>query len=154
MVQRIQTIYLLLASMLLLAMLYFPLVKYSNGITEYLFNSYGVREISTNSVIGSITVIPMVALTVVIIALICVSVFMYRNRKRQMLMGNLNLLLLTGLVVFIFYYSDKAVDAIGATETNYQPAMVLPFLAMVLIFLAIKAIRKDEALVRSSDRIR
>jgi ABC-type dipeptide/oligopeptide/nickel transport system permease subunit len=65
----------------------------------------------------------------------------------------MGLALLAGLSGMIFYWGKTASKELGA-ELSFSWAIVLPIIALVLVFLAMKAIGKDEALIRSIDRIR
>ena len=77
------------------------------------------------------------------------DVFLYKNRKRQ------NLLCLVLMVLAVIYYVALAVFNHGLDgQLTLTWPMVLPAVAIVLLFMAHKGIVHDEKLVRSLDRIR
>jgi len=87
-----------------------------------------------------------------------VTIFLYKNRKLQITLSKLNLLLYLGVIFVVFYTGDNALNHIRTLglegELSYKLGAVLPLISVILIFLASRAIKKDEDLVRSADRIR
>ncbi|TDK49960.1 DUF4293 domain-containing protein [Algoriphagus formosus] len=84
-----------------------------------------------------------------------ISIFQYKNRTRQMLFNMINSLVMVGLVVAVFLTTNGINNAINATSSGtYQLGFWVVLAAMVFNMLANRFIRKDEALVRSVDRIR
>lgn len=136
MLQRIQTVYMLLA-MLALAGLYvwFPVVNDPNG---------GIL-IEKNEP----AVIVPIALAVV---LIMVSIFQYKKRQLQFVLNRLAILLNFVLLgVFVF----RALSVSGETLVSEKGiALFVPIISIVFLVLANKAIRRDEELVKSADRLR
>lgn len=77
-----------------------------------------------------------------------VTIFLYKNRKLQMKLckGNLVLLVLWyALLTYIIYANENFHQAIAAC---------LPFVSAVFVWLAHRGILSDERLVRAADRIR
>jgi hypothetical protein len=137
MIQRIQTIYLTLAFVVagILPFL-FPLWSMSDG-KEYFFMQNQVYVI----LLGLST-----TLTVV-------SIVSYKKRQNQFVIGRLNIILnliLLGLFVY------RSLNVSGETDLVSEKGigMFLPIAAIVLLVLANKAIKKDEDLVKSADRLR
>ncbi|QYH39765.1 DUF4293 domain-containing protein [Algoriphagus sp. NBT04N3] len=84
-----------------------------------------------------------------------ISIFQYKNRTRQMMFNMINSLIMVGLVVAVFLTTNGINSAINAVESgSYQLGFWVILAAMVFNMLANRFIRKDEALVRSVDRIR
>ena len=84
-----------------------------------------------------------------------ISIFQYKNRTRQMMFNMINSLIMVGLVVAVFLTTNGINSAINALESgSYQLGFWVMLAAMVFNMLAKRFIRKDEALVRSVDRIR
>jgi 4-amino-4-deoxy-L-arabinose transferase-like glycosyltransferase len=78
-----------------------------------------------------------------------IAVFLFKKRKRQILIGYIILLVLVldYVVFFAFRFDLNAL-------TSGILTFLLPFVAAIFDYLAIKGIRKDEKLVRSLDRLR
>ena len=81
-----------------------------------------------------------------------ISIISYKKRQNQFVMGRLNIILnliLLGLFVY------RSLNLSGETEVSEKGiGMFLPIVAIVLLVLANKAIKKDEDLVKSVDRLR
>jgi hypothetical protein len=81
-----------------------------------------------------------------------ISIFMYKNRKSQFILGRLNIILNFVLLGFIVYQSLNISGETAVSEKGI--GMLLPIVSIVLLALANKAIKKDEDLVKSVDRLR
>jgi hypothetical protein len=139
MLQRIQTIYLILAAVITGVLPFvFPLWKEQIG-TETL-DFYFMKEIS------------YVVLFALSTTLAVVSVISFKKRQNQFVMGRLNIILnliLLGLFVY------RLLTLSGETLVSEKGiGMFLPIVAIVFLVLANKAIKKDEDLVKSVDRLR
>ena len=136
MIQRIQTIYLLLAFVVTGVLLFFfPLWTMSDN-KEYFFMQSQVYTI----LLGLST------------SLTLLGVVSYKKRQNQFVIGRLNIILnliLLGLFVY------RSLNLSGETTVSEKGiGMFVPVLAIVLLVLANKAIKKDEDLVKSVDRLR
>ncbi|WP_298152692.1 DUF4293 domain-containing protein [Flavobacterium sp.] len=86
-------------------------------------------------------------------ALSVISIISYAKRQNQFVMNRLNIILnfiLLGL--FVYRVLNVSGDATKAPEKGI--GMFLPIVAIVFLVLANKAIKKDEDLVKSADRLR
>jgi hypothetical protein len=85
-------------------------------------------------------------------ALSVLSIFSYKKRQQQFVIGRLNIILnliLIGLFVF------NSITLSGDNQLSEKGiGLILPFVSIVLLVLANKAIQKDEKLVKSSNRLR
>ena len=77
---------------------------------------------------------------------------MYKNRKFQFVLGRLNIILNFFLLGFFVYQSLNVSGETVVSEKGI--GMFLPIISIVLLVLANKAIKKDEDLVKSVDRLR
>ena len=80
------------------------------------------------------------------------SIFMFKNRKLQFVLGRLNIILNVILLGFFVYQSLNVSGEALVSEKGI--GIFLPILSIVLLVLANKAIKKDEDLVKSVDRLR
>jgi uncharacterized membrane protein YkgB len=115
------------------------------------FTNYGwVSE--KNTIIKSY---PLHIGIVVISILIAATIFMFKNRKRQVLLCRMNYLLIMVQFALYFFLPDASINALDHKgEITQQPGFFMPLVAAAFIFLAETFIRKDERLVRSADRLR
>lgn len=156
MLQRIQTVYLLLALILVGLLAWLPLGEIVSGGEFFNFNILGVYNAETGSVV--VKAWPLVALLAVIEILQLLIIFGYKNRVRQMRMAVFNILIMLGFlaVVWLFVYLSLK-ELVGESKFSFysfEIPLAFPIVAAILNYLAIRAIGKDEALVRSIDRIR
>lgn len=96
-------------------------------------------------------------LAIVLVALPLIAIFMFKNRKRQVNMALLAIILNVGFVAFhITFIKDHYLNTlkIPAQSTSYGIASFIPVAVIVFLAMAISNIRKDEKLVRSADRLR
>jgi len=147
MIQRIQSVYLFISVLLTGLLFLLPFAEIAKDGAIYLFNFKGVLLDGVLKENGM--VIPV--LLVVIIALHGLAIFSYKNRPRQtrvIVFAILALVVLIGLFIYFTYLSFS-----GALITLKFGA-AFPLVAIIIDYLAIRAIGKDEALIRSIDRIR
>ena len=98
---------------------------------------------------------PLFAILLPTAALGAYTIFIYHNRKIQALFCALNALLIAGWYVCYFVVAQTVADKTwGAVEFRPSWPAVLPAVALILYLMARRAIRADEKLVRSLDRIR
>ena len=136
MLQRIQTIYLLLAAGVSGGLIYvFELWQTEDGVKVFANDTDYVFAAFLTSAFFSI-----------------VSIFRYKNRKSQFMLGRLNIILNFFLLGFFVYQSLNVSGETAVSEKGI--GMLLPIVSIVFLALANKAIKKDEDLVKSVDRLR
>ncbi len=147
MIQRIQTIFILVAEMLIASLFFFKFADLSVNNELYTFTVKGVFN-------GDVMVfdgLPIMIFTGLILFLHLVIVFMYKKRVLQIRILVFTIILLLGLTGLLFYFIYAGFT--GA-QVAFKVPVAFPLIAVILDYLAIRAIGKDEALVRSMDRIR
>ena len=92
------------------------------------------------------------ASTVILILFGVLSIFSFRNRKRQILLNNISIIINALLIGLLAYWLLNLSGGISIPEKGIEP--VFPFLSIVCLLLANMFIRKDERLVKSVDRLR
>lgn len=141
MIQRIQTIYLALGALALVALALLPALWDSVAAEAYAWFAPAAA--------GAAAAAAAVAIW---------SVFLYEDRPRQrtFVLGAQLLAVVTLLIVYGTFFMAGALDVRprGAMEWGRLTAMVLPVLAYIFFFLARRGIEKDIELVRSMDRLR
>ena len=148
MIQRIQTLYLLIVTALVAVMLFAPLAWFAGQAGEY-----GLYAFSLRSADGTLAQ-PTLYLGIL---LPLVTIFLYRRRLLQIRLCVAEMVLLAGAVVMegVYYFLSGRLFAGMAFHTQgFRPAIALPLVALLFAFLAARAIFHDELLVRSADRIR
>ncbi|MDR1707532.1 DUF4293 family protein [Dysgonomonas sp.] len=151
MIQRIQSVYLLLAGLLMAAATFFPLLELAGeGKFTYIFSSLGIGQLFTVQypTWGVVFFAGLSAL------LALINIFLYKKRKLQMKVGTLTSLLILFFYVTLYVYFNAYTVKYGLTFSSFQFGLILPVIALIFNVLAILRIKKDENLVKSLDRIR
>ncbi|MEO8886173.1 MAG: DUF4293 domain-containing protein [Mucilaginibacter sp.] len=155
MLQRIQSIYLLLASLALAALFIFPLLHniQLNGVTETI-KVTGVDQQVNGQTIHTETFTALAVVTALVALLPFIIIFLYKNRKLQITLCYSAMLVIIG---DSYWASQTAKDAIYGTDiqfNNYGIGVILLSASILLVVLAQKAIQRDDKLVKSADRLR
>ncbi len=147
MIQRIQTVYLSISTILIGLLFLLPFAELAKEGAIYLFNFKGVLLDGVVKETGLI----VTGLIVIIIASQVLAMFRFKNRKQQNKIILFAILMLLCLLATLVYYTYFL---FAGAQISYKIGAVLPLIAIVIDYLAIRAISKDEALIRSIDRIR
>jgi len=136
MIQRIQTFFLLVVALL-------------TGVLPFFLNLWvtvdGAEIYAQDEVLVSIVFYVSAVLAVV-------SILMYKNRQNQFVVNRLNMILNLFLLGFFVY---RSLSLSGETQVSEKGiGMLIPVFSIVFLVLANRAIKKDEDLVKSVDRLR
>jgi len=155
MIQRIQSIYLLAASMLFFFLLTSPLAEIITENERILeLNYLTIENADTSEPDILVTVWPLTALIAVVMVLGIINIFLYKKRTLQMRLCMFNILLMLGLAGMIYFFARFAPIGIERAGAVIGWPIVIPLISMILTYLALKAIQKDDALVKSYERLR
>ena len=136
MLQRIQTIYMIISATLLGALyVWFPNIVSEEGLVVI----HNDEPIMLGLIFGSIL-------------LVFISIFSYKKRKSQFVINRLNIILNFFLLGVFVYRSLTLSGEILVSEKGI--GVFLPIISIVFLVMANKAIKKDEDLVKSVDRLR
>jgi hypothetical protein len=155
MLQRIQTIWLLLASIALFCLFLSPYLQILNadGVAKEI-RTTGVYENINGQTVQS-EPFTLITITTVMIALLPFAIiFFYKNRKQQMMMCYITVVI---IIAHYFWLVQTARQVIGDVQLqigNFGIGAMLPSFAILFIMLAIRGIRRDEQLIKSADRLR
>jgi len=147
MIQRIQTLYVFIAMALMGLLLILPYADIAVGGNVYQFDKMGIS--GTDGLIRNGW--PIAVLVSIIVLLHLVVLFSYKKRIRQIRMLVFSVLLMIGLFGVFYFFTYLSFDN---AKISFKIDVAFPLVAIILDYLAIRAIGKDEALIRSIDRIR
>ena len=136
MIQRIQTLYLFLAMGISAGLIFvFHLWTNIEEIRVFAVDNYVYLGLFLASALLSL-----------------ISIFNFKHRKSQFVMGRINIIL-NFILLGIFVYQSQTL--FGETNVSEKGiGILLPIFSIVCLVLANKAIKKDEDLVKSVDRLR
>jgi hypothetical protein len=155
MLQRIQSIYLLLACLALYALFLFPFAHnvYIDGKPATIMIT-GVFE-DVNGARAHTQFFVALTVATAIIGLIPLSIiFFYKNRKRQIALSYSAILVIIGYSFWMAQTVKSAMGSIQLDTHNWGIGLFLTSLSSLFIIMAVKAIQRDEKLVKSADRLR
>ena len=143
MIQRVQTIFLLISVLLSALLLYLPVYELQSmamnttEITRFTISSSAILAI-INGVVG----------------VFCfVAIFLFKKRNLQLRICNLSLLLTCVLIGLLFFVADTMSSSMNQ-KVHYLYGSYFPLMQILFIFLATRYIKRDDELVRSADRLR
>ncbi|MEC8679848.1 MAG: DUF4293 domain-containing protein [Bacteroidota bacterium] len=161
MIQRIQTIFLFLYIAALISTFFFPVwqkisfndqtnevdVIVTGHVSSVIYDKAGEAIIYDNFWVGGFIIIACIVAAM--------SIFSFKNRLTQIKLGTLNSLFTSLLVIYYLYEIFYNIDYVDIKDKiSFLISFYLIFLAIFFNFLANRFIRKDELLVRESERIR
>lgn len=155
MLQRIQSVYLLFASLVLFALFFFPLAHnvYVAGkpvsimVTGILQDDNGAQKHTE-----SFTALTVATAIVGLIPL--VIIFLFKNRKQQIMLCYAAIVVLIG---YSFWMAQTVKGAVGSIQLDARTmgiGLFLTSISIVLLIMAAKSIQRDEKLIKSADRLR
>lgn len=152
MIQRIQSVYLLIVTGLLIAAMCLPVGNFiaADGITECVFKPLGVT-LSDGSMHSTWGLFGILFLSAVIA--FC-TIFLFRNRMLQVRMTIFSSILLIGYYITFFVFMIMLKDDLDAMSFQLGWALCLPGISIILNYLSFRAIYRDEVMVKAADRLR
>lgn len=155
MIQRIQSLFLLVVCILNFMMLFLPqaiFVDESGNIYQLIY-----KGIVKDSQTGIILAKQYVFYTIIIflsIVMSAICIFLFKNRTTQIkacwILISL-LVLLSGYEIYIYKTAHLSTILF---KSNLTMSSLIPVISLILTYLAILSIKKDKRLVKSIDRIR
>jgi len=136
MLQRIQTVYLLLSALALVGLyLWFPVV----------IDAAGAIVVEKNEPL-------LLGLLIGSVVLTLVSILNFKKRQLQFVLNRLNIIL-NFVLLGVFVYRSLSISG-GTLVSEKGIGVLIPIISIVFLALANKAIKRDEDLVKSVDRLR
>jgi len=151
MIQRIQSVYLLIAAAFMLLFYMVPICVFVTDTFSYQFFSCHLTH--PENLEPPVALMPLTLLPILSAIISLYSIFLYKKRKLQMRMGKINMLLIFTVFVIMLLYIYR-IDALLAGKVKIGFSGIFPLLAFIFIVMANKGIKHDDDLVRSADRIR
>lgn len=137
MIQRIQTVYLFLAALTAVLFIVLPFGEVKTPTGNETWHIYQVLPIMIAAIITAVFCL--------------VSIFLFGNRKNQLKLVGLDIVLSIVLIALFIY---GLTQHIGIQNYIFGFGAIFPLFTLLFTFLARGAIQKDEKLVRSMDRLR
>jgi len=151
--QRIQTLFLVLVVVSMVLSMFLPIWNITDGTKEMQLYPLHFTAIENGERVTAyfpycITAILMTAAATLAI----LEIRRFDNRITQIKIGTLNSLILAGVMICVVVFYNNVTKEYG--YGRYGLSLWIPFIGVASNWLAMRFIRKDEKLVRDSDRIR
>ena len=148
MIQRIQSIFLLIVAALMITLIFMPLASFNTANASFEFMSYGVVSLGEPSFTAVTTLLSLSGI------LAFISIFFYKKRPLQIRCCQFNFLLILAFYLVFFIYWWTIQNDLAAQSIALEASLTMPIAALILDYLAMKKIKQDDDLVKSMDRIR
>ena len=156
MIQRIQSVFLLVAAIVTVILLFIPIGDIYTAEAQYTFTCFNVHLPDGKVVMSTLYI------ALILIASACISlyaIFKYKDRMKQTRVVSLNMLVfLIAIMMMIWLFPDFMFQRKGLMQEGdifrFNYWIMIFVIPPVCMFLANRFIRKDERLVRSADRLR
>lgn len=152
MIQRVQSLFLLAATICSILIITIPFAELYDAHSKlFIMYFYGLKNVAGDYMVNRN--LPLAGVTIVTGLLSFFTIIIYKRRVLQMRICVYNILLTLaqiGLLLFSFYRYKSYIDS----TTSFSFTVILPLINIVLIFQAFRAIRRDDLLLKSYDRLR
>ena len=155
MIQRIQSIYLLLAALCSGLLLAAPLYNIETANASFQLFLGGLAQTNPKETI--LTSQPSIMAVGLLLTLFPIIIlFLFKKRQVQMRLAASAMMANTAMLLLLVGIINKSIGNISEphVKETYGFGLILPVISIVCLFLANKAIRKDDNLIRSADRLR
>ena len=155
MIQRIQSIYLLLA-VISMGVLFIPDWSFASVEGDTSTMKSAAQSMMSDGLFNSYDHNLILILVAIAVITALAAIFLYGNRKKQMTWSRIGMAagFLLVILTAIFFYQDYQMMDSGQYLIEIEYGVLSPFLFIVFMWLALRSISKDEKLVRSMDRLR
>jgi hypothetical protein len=156
MIQRKQTVFLLLVILASAAGFFFPLAEFigvKDSIVLFVQKAHSLVPDSTFNKNGYFS-LPLLSATGFVMLFSLITIFLYNNRKAQMQMIKVCVLVEVIFIGLFFFYYVNTLEKLTAGSVEYKTGVFMPLIALVFLILAYRGVLQDEKLIRSADRLR
>ncbi len=156
MIQRIQSVFMGLAAIAMLAFLGLPVVRYTSELHLFQQFAFSFHDLTKN---GLNTFSPWFPYPAGILGIMSVifsvfTIFQFKNRLHQLKLLKYNIILLIVLMSGIFFVYPYIINETTGGFNTFELGAYFPLISFVFLILAFRYVRKDEELVKSLERFR
>ncbi len=154
MFSRIQTLFIFCVLLCAIGLFFLPIANFSSELAMF---DIGVLGLSGNPYLQSnleVNTMPLIIVLSAMAVFALAGLFYFKNRKMQLKINRLNILIVIFYIGTAFFYTDIIKKRTGIMPEYFIYTIIIAILPILFLFLANYFIRKDERLVRSADRLR
>ena len=156
MLQRIQTLFMLVAAILSIVMFFLPIATFLSDLYYFKLYVYEFRNLTpdTDIKLGIATILPLLVINVLVAGLSGYAISRYKNRILQVRLIRFTMLLSMLMIVGIFVLYPNLIVQSTQAAYEFEAGAYIPIINLLFLFLANRYILKDEKMIRSMDRLR
>ncbi|MBO4645665.1 MAG: DUF4293 domain-containing protein [Bacteroidales bacterium] len=156
MIQRIQSLLLLIAAGISVAITFLTIGNFNFANTDFVYTAFHIQNMATGATHSTFYVAGLWYISAI---LSLVTIFMYKNRPSQVKLNGINMLVMLGaLVTMLYLYPnfifEKMIAGFKEDMMIFNHWVFLALIPAVCLFFANRAIKSDEKKVRAADRLR
>jgi CDP-diglyceride synthetase len=156
MIQRIQSVFLLIASIFALLQFFSPIAWfYGDASTLQFFVHRLIDHVPGNEPLFRLYfLLPIISIALILIILPLLTIFSFRHLNRQLKMIRAMIFLTLIQVAAIFFFYVDRISKFVLASPEYGFGIFIPLIILVFSFLSLRSVQKDIKLLRSVDRLR
>jgi len=158
MIQRIQTVYLSLSIIAIALLFFFPIAYFYSELASLRFYITGIKNMVPSGGLPFPVwfAAPLMVADLAVMALAAVTISLYKDRPRQIKLTNIAVMLNILFVLALLFIYIPMIEKHTLIKADYAGTfgIYLPIISLMFLVLASRSIKRDEKLVRSSDRLR
>jgi hypothetical protein len=152
MIQRIQTIFLSLGLLMIALLILIPIGEVSVNEKIYSFSLKGIVDSLSGQTIQPTWYLIVYSLIIILLQL--VIIFSFKKRTLQIKLSIVNMILMLGFMITGWLFIKITSKSMGDGIYSFHFVAFFPLVSIFLNYLAYNAIKRDDTLVKSVDRIR
>ncbi len=150
MIQRIQSLYLLIAVVLLVVASFFPFYTFNND--QIIMDGFSLHTAGGEKVFSTV---PLNIINWIAALLAFITIFLFKKRILQMRLCTYTIIILLGFYLLLVYYRFYALPKIeNITFSKMEIYSLFPVISAILVYMAARAIKRDEDKIRAMERFR
>ena len=154
MIQRIQTIWLLISAISSGFLIKGGIVNFIDKTGQKYFTGFsGIYKLTESGQEIVTSSVPLAVLIILIPLLSLISILFFKSRRIQKVLTLILVTLSLCLIILVTYYSYMLIKSYD-TELVFGIKMVIPLIILIAVILAYRGISSDDRLVKSYDRLR
>ncbi len=152
MIQRIQSIWLLLAAIAIGCLLFLPTVSINFNANQYHVLSTGIYQKTSSQNLQIKAFLPLLISNIAVVIICLANIFNYKKRQIQKTITRVTMVFIISIAFWLSQYAKQIPG--GLTNASFGIGLFLPIIALFFCVLALKGINNDEKLIKAADRLR
>lgn len=154
MIQRIQSLYWLLAAILLGVFYFSDFAFVKSAVSSITLSAfYGIECTPADAYQISINAWPLHVLVILATLLTFITIFLFKRRTLQIRLSAVAMVLDLGVMGMAYFYYHQVAGATEEGLASLSILYLLPLIAFILTFLGIMGVKKDITILRSLSRL-